>query len=98
MADTDSLSWEAAGEFEDPSNARMSEVNVGAVHHRAGTRDHTDVVLTTVVDGLRRDTRSLPYGLVHPDAADPGVAAVAHDPLCDFRSCDDHDTIDSAGD
>ena len=68
----------------------MPDVDAVAVHHRARASDHADIVLTAVLDSLRRDTRSLPDGLVHPDAMDPSIAAVVHDPLSDFGSRDDH--------
>src|SRR5436190_21300308 len=76
----------------------MSEVDAIAVHHRAGTGDDADVVLTAILDGRRRDTRALPDGLMHPDAADSGIAAVPHDPLGGLRSRDDHHAVDSTRD
>ena len=39
-----------------------------------------------------------PMRLMHPDAADLGIAAVVHDPLRDLRSRDDHHAIDPARD
>ena len=51
----------------------MSQVGPFAVHHRTGTRDHTDPVLTTVRDRSRGDTRSFSQGLVDPHPADAGV-------------------------
>src|SRR5215471_2244596 len=62
----DGLRRESASESEDPAHARVSEVDAVAVHHRAGARDHADIVLTAILDSPRRDTRSLTYGLVHP--------------------------------
>src|SRR5215831_12401300 len=94
----DGLRRKSAGESEDPAHAGVSEVDAVAVHHRAGARDHTDIVSTAVLNSLRRDTRSLPYGLVHPDATLPGIAAVVHDPLRDLRSRDDHHAIDAPRD
>jgi hypothetical protein len=98
MASLSSLCGQSASDSEDPPHARVSEVDTGAVHHRAGTSDHADIVLAAVLDCVRRDTRSLPYGLVHPDAVDSGIAAVAHDPLGGLRSRDDHDCVDSTRD
>src|SRR5262245_44877661 len=74
----------------------MSEIDVVAVHHRAGARDDGDVVITTVVDRLRRDTRPFPKGLVHPDATNAGIIAVVHDALRRFWPCNDHHAVDSA--
>src|SRR5262245_9522353 len=87
-----------SSEFEDPAHARVSKVDILAVHHRAGTSDHADFVLTAILDGLRRDTRSLPYRLVHPHAANAGIVTVVDDPLRDVRSGDDHHAIDGARD
>src|SRR5262245_9859864 len=55
-----------SGEFHKQPHARMPKIDPVTVHHRAGTGDHTDVVLTAVLDCVRGDTRSLPHGLVHP--------------------------------
>ena len=94
----DGLRRESAGESEDPAHARVSEVDAVAEHHRAGACDHADIVLTAVLNSRRRDTRSFPYGLMHPNAADPGIAAVVHDPLRDLRSRYDHHAIDAPRD
>ena len=52
---------QSSGDLEKPPHAGVSEVGPGAVHHRAGTGDHADVVLMAVLDGLWRDARrSLP--------------------------------------
>jgi hypothetical protein len=95
-----SVRWvgQSASESEDPPHAHVSEVDVVAVHHRARTSDHADIVLTAILDCLRRDARSLPQGLMHPDAADPCIAAVVHDTLRGFRSSDDHDPVDATRD
>ena len=71
---------------------------IGHAPDWARTGDHADIVLAAVLDRLRRDTRPLPYGLVHPNAANPGIAAVAHDPLCGLRSSDDHHSVDRSRD
>src|SRR5678816_1983512 len=88
----------SSSEFKEPTHAGMPEINVVAEHHRTGAGDDTDLVLTAILDGIRRNTRSLPYGLVHPDAADAGIIAVVHNVRGDFRPRDDHHAIDTAGD
>jgi len=35
---------------------------------------------------------------MHPNAADPGIAAIVHDPFCSIRSRDDHHSVDPARD
>src|SRR6185436_14698240 len=45
-----------------------------------------------------RDAGSLPYRSVHPNAADPGFVAIAHDPLRGLRSRDNHHSVDPARD
>src|SRR5262245_39576945 len=81
--------------FEEPSHARVSDVRAG-VHHRAGAGDDADIVLAAVLDRFRRDARTLPYRLMHPDAANAGRMAVADDPLGGFRPRDDHHAVDAA--
>jgi hypothetical protein len=76
----------------------VSKVDAVTVHHRAPTSDHADIVLTAVLDCPRGDTRSFSYGFVHPNATDPGIAAVAHDPVRDLRTRDDHHSVDPIGD
>jgi hypothetical protein len=76
----------------------VSEIGAGAEHHRARAGDHLDVVLTAVVDRLGRHARCLRGELMHPDAAHARGAAVAHDPLRDLGSRDDHGAIDAARD
>src|SRR5881394_2909483 len=94
-----SLRGQSAGKFEEPPHARVPEVGAGSEHHRAGTSDHADVMLTAVVDGAWRDTRRLlPHGLMHPYTANAGIAAVVHDLLRDLRSRDNHHAINAARD
>jgi hypothetical protein len=54
------------------------------------------IVLTAVLNSLQRHTRSLPNRLMHPHAADPGIAAVVDDPLRDLGSRDNNHTIDGS--
>src|SRR5215472_10623684 len=76
----------------------MTEVDAGTEHHGAASLDHADIVLAAVLDCLRRDTRTLRHGAVHPDAVDPGVSAFVHDLLRGLRTCDDHYAVDATGD
>src|SRR5438874_9832293 len=89
---------QSSSESENPPHASVSEIDAFAVHHRAGAADHADIVLPAVLDGILRDTRSLPQGLVHPNAADPGIATVTNDLLRGLRSRDDHHSVDPARD
>src|SRR5204862_3424932 len=86
-----SLRGQSAGELEEPPHARVSQVGAGAEHHRAGTGDHADIMLTAVLDGFWRDARRLlSHRLMHPYAANAGIAAVVDDLLRDLGSRDDH--------
>src|SRR4029079_12874483 len=91
------LPGQPASELEDRPHTSMSQVGPFAVHHRTGTCDHADLVLTTARDRVRGDTRSLSQGLVDPHPVDASVMAVAHDPLGDVRSRDNDDPVDAAG-
>src|SRR5215831_8870142 len=85
-------------ESEEQAHAFMPEVDALAVHHRAGTSDDADIVLAAVLHRFRRHARSLRGGLMHPNAANTGIAALAHDLLGRLRARDDHHRVNAARD
>jgi hypothetical protein len=74
----------------------MSKVDVLAEHHRARAGYHADLMVSAVLDGVRRDARAFAHGLMHPHPADAGFAAVVHDALGDFGPRDDDDPVHAA--